>query len=236
MEITVLEIPRASLFVPSIKCQTLLGKALQEHFTKPAEVASVFSSSPSLRNSSAGANFLTNFCLNGESAKLFETVFTTEDCFSVQLCPSLHIANGEGDEQQLWNDIFNAFFKNLTKTKYFEASLRSLTIKSPFITDEQLHFMLSNLKRITKLELNITCSGISNSIGENLPELEELIVESSSGFDASTLQRFAPKLKVLKTLVLKKIWMFNDDGVKNISEIFSITSLFSVDSFYSISR
>jgi hypothetical protein len=71
---------RDSLSVPSMRCQSLLGKALQEHFTKPEGIASVFSSSPSLRNSSAGANFLTNFKIDAQSAKLFQTVFTPEDC------------------------------------------------------------------------------------------------------------------------------------------------------------
>jgi hypothetical protein len=74
--------------VPSMKCQTLLGKAIQEHFTKPAQLASVFSSSPSLQNSSAGANFLSNFKLNKNTSTLFLTVFTPEDCFSFQFSPS----------------------------------------------------------------------------------------------------------------------------------------------------
>jgi hypothetical protein len=75
-----------------MKCQSLLGKAIQEHFTKPEQVASVFSSTPSLRNSSAGANFLTNFKLDYWGAvKLFQTVFTPEDSFSVQLSPKIQI-------------------------------------------------------------------------------------------------------------------------------------------------
>ena len=64
------ETPRDPLFVPSMKCQSLLGKALQEHFTKPEQVASVFSSSPSLQNSSAGANFIANFKLDKDSVKV----------------------------------------------------------------------------------------------------------------------------------------------------------------------
>jgi hypothetical protein len=67
-----------------MKCQSLLGKALQEHFTKSSQVASIFSSSPSLQNSSAGANFITNFQVDEKSATLFETIFTPEDCFSIQ--------------------------------------------------------------------------------------------------------------------------------------------------------
>jgi hypothetical protein len=59
--------PREPFSVPSIKCQSLLGKAIQEHFSKPQQLASVFSSSPSLRNSSVGANFLTNFLINKKS-------------------------------------------------------------------------------------------------------------------------------------------------------------------------
>jgi hypothetical protein len=79
---------RDSLFVPSTRCQSLLGKALQEHFTKPDQIASVFSSSPSLRNSSAGANFISNFRIEFETMKIFQTIFTPEDCFSVQFTPS----------------------------------------------------------------------------------------------------------------------------------------------------
>ena len=55
---------RDSLFVPSVKCQSLLGKALFEHFSKIDQVASVISSSSAFRDSSVGANFLTNFVVD----------------------------------------------------------------------------------------------------------------------------------------------------------------------------
>jgi hypothetical protein len=143
---------RDSFFVPSIKCQSLLGKAVQEHFTKPDQVASVFASSPSLQNSSAGANFLTNFMVFGGTIDLVRTVFTPEDCFSCQFAPALCFNINTSEES--WGYLFS-FFQNLRNNKYLEASLRSLEISSKFITDEQLDFMLSNLKRINKLELKV---------------------------------------------------------------------------------
>ena len=162
---------RAPLFVPSIKCQSLLGKAIQEHFTKPEQVASVFSSSPSLRNSSAGANFLTNFILDEKLSKLFDTIFTPEDCFSVQFAPCIQVfAEGSDD----WKQIFHLISNLINNSRYVEASLRSLKITSAFIDDEQLQFILSHVKRIEKLELvldpecRITPNGLCDSIQENL--------------------------------------------------------------------
>jgi hypothetical protein len=173
---------RDSLFVSSMRCQSLLGKAVQEHFTKPDQIASVFSASPSLRNSSAGANFLTNFKIDAQSAKLFDTVFTPQDCFSVQFAPCLEIFSEESDD---WEQIFNFISHLINNTRYVEASLRSLKIASAFINDEQLHFILSHVKRIEKLELvldpicRITPKGLSDSIQENLSELKELGMECS---------------------------------------------------------
>ncbi len=141
---------REPLFVPSMRCQSLLGKAIQEHFTKPSQIASVFSSSPSLRNSSVGANFITNFRIDKDSIKNFDTIFTPEDCFSVQFAPCLEVlAEGSDD----WEQIFNWISNLINKTRYVEASLRSLTITSTFITDQQLQFILSHVKRIEKFEL-----------------------------------------------------------------------------------
>jgi hypothetical protein len=168
--------PRDLFSVPSIKCQSLLGKAVLEHFTKPEQIASVFSSSPSLRNSSAGANFLTNFRIDEQSITLCETVFTPEDCFSVQFTPSL-VVQAEGSDD--WEQIFNLISNLINNTRYVEASLRSLTIMSTFITDQQLQFILSHVKRIEKLglildeEYRITAKGLSDSIRENLSELKE---------------------------------------------------------------
>jgi hypothetical protein len=168
--------PREPLFVSSMKCQSLLGKAIQEHFTTPEEVASVFSSSPSLRNSSAGANFLTNVKIDAQSAKLFQAVFTPEDCFSVQFAPCIEVFSKESDD---WEQIFNWISNLINHTGYVEASLRSLKITSTFITDQQLQFILSHVKRIEKLELlldpecKITPKGLSDSIQENLSELKE---------------------------------------------------------------
>jgi hypothetical protein len=177
---------RDLFFVPSMKCQSLLGKAIQEHFTKPEDVASVFSSSPSLQNSSAGANFLANFRLDEKSAKLFNTVFTPEDCFSVQFAPYLEVfLTIFFAEERDWEQIFNFISNLINKTRYVEASLRSLKITSAFIDDEQLHFILSHMKRIEKLELiidaecRITPKGLSDSIRENLSELKEFSIECS---------------------------------------------------------
>jgi hypothetical protein len=184
--------PRNPLFVPSIKCQSLLGKALQEHFTKSDQIASVFSSSPSLRNSSAGANFLTNFKLDAQSIILFQTVFTPEDCFSVQFAPCLEVFAEKSDD---WEQIFNFISNLINKTRYVEASLRSLKIVSGFINDEQLQFILSHTKRIEKLELvlnpkcRITPKGLSDSIRENLPELKELAIQCSQAFSHFPLLR-----------------------------------------------
>jgi hypothetical protein len=106
---------RDSFFVPSMKCQSLLGKAIQEHFKYPERVACVFSSSPSLQNSSAGANFLTNFKLDEKSITLFRTVFTPEDCFSVSFAPSIHIDSEKnpGRKRPLQNAL--SFFNNSQK-------------------------------------------------------------------------------------------------------------------------
>jgi hypothetical protein len=223
--------PREPLFVPSFFCQSLLGKAVQEHFTKPQEVASVFSSSPSLQNSSAGANFLTNFRIRPDNVQLFETVFTPEDCFSIQFTPSLTFLAYNFNEQS-WDIIFNFLFKNLIKTtKYLEASLRSLTIKADLVTDEQLRFILSHLRRITKLDMilhfydgRITSRGI-RAIGENLTELIELRIQVSDALDDSVLQLFESKLKKMTKLVLEACSAIGDNGVLAISKMESLTSL-----------
>jgi hypothetical protein len=199
MNLSSVIICRHALYVPSMHCQSLLEKALQEHFTKPEEIASVFSSSPSLRNSSAGANFLTNFKLDGKSIDLFRIVFTPEDCFSVQFAFKIIIDNS--------SDF--SFLKNLTKTKYIEASLRSLTISTQLIDDEQLVFILSNLKRLTTLELNlhrdskITSTAI-NAIAENLSELTNLEIYSSAAVTTSALEFLALRLKKLNILSLQQ--------------------------------
>jgi hypothetical protein len=183
-----LSLPRDLLLVPSIRCQSLLGKAIQEHFTKPDQVASVFSSSPSLRNSSAGANFLSNFEIYSESLTLFRTVFTPEDCFALQFAPKMNVC-AESFVENLWRDVFS-FVQQLIKTRYFEASLRSLKIVSKMITDEQLYFIFSHLRRLTTLELNfhanwiITSEGLSSSIG-NLLDLTELTIENSDSVNMS---------------------------------------------------
>ncbi len=212
--------------VPSVKCQTLLGKAIQEHFTHPRQVACVFSSSPSLQNSSAGANFLTNFRIDGESVQLVKTVFTPKKCYSVQFTPQMRIYDGY--QPALSAEIFNFLKNNIEMTKYFPVSLRSLAISSDIITDEQLIFILSHLKRITKLELealpdNITSSGIIRGI-PNLKELEELIIKHSGAITASSLQVISSKLK-LSTLVLSKCRSLDTEAVLVISKMSSVTSL-----------
>ena len=134
--------PRDSLSVPSMKCQSLLGKAVQEHFTKPEQVASVFSSSPSLQNSSVGANVLTNFKIDKSSFILFQTVFTP-DCFSTQFIPSLNVSSKQvGGDERTWENIFSFLQNFITKNgNYLAASLRSLEINSEHISDQQLHFL-----------------------------------------------------------------------------------------------
>jgi hypothetical protein len=214
--------------LPSTRCQSLLGKAIQEHFTKPDQIASVFSSSPSLRNSSAGANFLSNFKIEKTSINLFETIFTPEDCFSLSFSPALHVES-EWFHEETWAKIYS-FLQTLVKKnqKYLESSVRSLAINSPNITEEQLQFILSNLKRVTKANFGlyrIPSSGISNSIGENLLDLEELRIGSSDGVDTSVVQLFSEKLKHLKKLCFSSCAHLNDESVKLISMISTITSL-----------
>ncbi len=224
---------RGSIFVPSMKCQSLLGKALQEHFTKPDQIASVFSSSPSLQNSSAGANFLTNFRIDDKSRKLFETVFTPEDCFALQFAFSLSI---ESPSRQLWTKMF-CFFRNLINlTKYLEASLRSLKIRAQFITDEQLHFILSNLRRLTKIVLDldenrqITSSAISSIGSEHLRNLEELQIKNSQVVTTPVLEVFASKLNKLTTLVFENCDSIDDESFVEISKIINLTSFSMTDS------
>jgi hypothetical protein len=216
-----------SLFVPSTRCQSLLGKAIQEHFTKPEQVASLFSSSPSLQNSSAGANFLTNFKLDWQTLTIFETVFTPEDCFSVQLSPCLDVFAKQDDD---WEIIFS-FIKNLiSNTRYVEASLRSLKIASFFINDEQLQFIFSHLKRITKLQLNlqnnlITSFSALDTIGENLLDLEQLRVFSSHRVNHSVLQLFAANLTKLEKLELEHCSQVLDGSLLAITGMKSLKSL-----------
>jgi hypothetical protein len=216
---------REPFFVPSIKCQSLLGKAIQEHFTKTDQIASVFSSSPSLQNSSAGANFLTNFKLDWQTVKLCEAIFTPEDCFSIQFAPCIEVfAEGFVCER-----IFNMISNLINKTRFLEASLRSLAISSDLITDEQLQFILSNLKRITKLEFEfgedckISSNGISG-IAEHLPELAFVRISSKTGVTAPVLALFASKLLNLKTLNLADCLHLDDDCLLEISKIQSLTS------------
>jgi hypothetical protein len=195
---------RDSLFVPSMKSQSLLGKAVFEHFTEPEQVASVFSSSPFLQNSSAGANFMTNFRINSKSIELVETVFTPEDCFAVQFSPCLEVfAEGSDD----WEHIFSMISNLINKTRYAEASLRSLKITSACINDEQLQFILSNSKRIKQLSLDlghnhVSSDGISNSIGENLSQLEDLRIFNARSLNTSVLKIFAAKLTKLTTFAV----------------------------------
>jgi hypothetical protein len=221
--------PRDSLSVPSVKCQSLLGKALQEHFTKIDQIASVFSSSPSLQNSSAGANFLTNFRLDEKSAKLFDTVFTPEDCFSIQFTPHLSLINHNSEFKTIFSFVQKLITKN--QQKYFEASLRTLVIVSSYISDEQLHFIVSNLKRINNFTLitrngcNINSWGLS-SIAENLSEVTYLAICSCGGVDTSSLELFVTKLKKLKSLSIEECASVNDDSIDAMSKIeSSITSL-----------
>ena len=205
-----------------MKCQSLLGKALQEHFTKPEQVASVFSSSPSLRNSSAGANFLMNVRVDNDSVKLFQTVFTPEDCFSVQFCQSTLIfaVNHAGDDR-IWQNIFS-FIKNLiTKNqKYLEASLKSLEMSGNFIDDEQLFFVLSNLKRITKIDIGvcpmISASGIE-SVAANCSNLEVLGLHSWKNMEIDALQAHLLRLENLRTLDLRRSVDMTDSAIQSLS-------------------
>jgi hypothetical protein len=221
---------RDPLSVPSMKCQSLLGKAIQEHFTKTKQIASVFASSPSLQNSSAGANFLTNFILGKDTLiKLFQSVFSPKECFSVQFSPALNL-NADDYSDQSWRNVFTFFQNLINTTQYVEASLRSLKLRCKFINEKQMLFIVSNLKRLTHLELDldenekISAKSI-NTIAENLPELEHLKIECTNSVNTSTLQLFSSKLKKLKSLSLESCDGLNEDGIRVISEIESLTSI-----------
>jgi hypothetical protein len=219
--------PRESLFVPSIKSQTLLGKAVLEHFRNDKQIASVFSSSPSLRNSSAGANFLTNVNINEETVKLFERIFTPEDCFSLSFSPALSI-NSMNREETVWRNIFSFLMNFLKNQKYLEASLRSLQIRSEFINDEELDFIFSHLKRITKFKYvnyrNIAMSSMGfNIIPEILPNLEEFAVHFYP--DLSDALNHFPKLSNLRKLELVDCGIIRDEDVRAICNMKSLTSL-----------
>jgi hypothetical protein len=231
MDITSFFEPRDSFFVASMKCQSLLGKAIQEHFTKPEQIASVFSSSPSLQNSSVGANLLTNFVIDNDFIKLLNVVFTPEDNFSVMFSPVLDIKN-YNDDVLIWNSIFSFLKKLLTKQhrKYFEASLRSLKIVSRHISNEQLQLVVSNLRRLTRFDLNlhlnnkITSAGLE-IIGQNLGELEELRIENAkTALTTPVLHFFARTLKKLTRLIVEFCELVNDEGVFEISKM-PLTSL-----------
>jgi hypothetical protein len=227
--------PRECFFVPSIKSQSLLGKAIQEHFTNPEEVASVFSSSPSLQNSSVGANFLTNFVIDKQSAKLFSNVFTPEDCYSCQFAPRLNLTSilfFTLDENS-WTSVFNCIKNLITKTKYLDASLRSLKISSRHINNEQLQFILSNLKRITKIEF-YQCEKITSDgwiVLENLSDLKELSFSICTGIDDRLVAHLQSKLNRLEKIDLFGCDNLHDDSVGVICKIDSLTSL-SLCSFW----
>ncbi len=224
---------REPLIVPSMHCQSLLGKAIQEHFTKSSQIASIFSSSPSLQNSSAGANFLSNFKLDEKSSLLFSNVFTPEDCFSCQFSTSIQVKfwSCKYDHEETWRNIFFVFSK-LTTTKFLAASLFSLSIATNFITDEQLNFILSNLKRINKLELDlvdnksITSEGLGKSIAENLSNLSDLRIYSCSAVTDSVIELFASKLnRNIATFKLVNCNEVTDEGILAISKTFSLNSI-----------
>jgi hypothetical protein len=224
---------RRSLIVPSMQCQSILGKAIQEHFTKPEQIASVFSSSPSLQNSSAGANVLTNFQVDEKSITLFSTIFTPEDTFSLQLAPSIKIGiNGFPRHwQHVWDEMFSFMENLIKKTKYIEASLRSLNISTNLINAEQLHFIFSNVTRIKKLELSldsnvygITSTQLESSI-ENLSELTQLRITHTRILTTSTLQLIAQKMTKLEKLILYRCLEVGDEGVLEISKMESLISL-----------
>jgi hypothetical protein len=215
---------RDSLFVPSIKCQSLLGKAIQEHFTKPSQIASVFSSSPSLRNSSAGANFLTNFEIDGDFVKIYETVFTPEDCFSIQLAFAVRL-NPVG---RSWNRIFG-FLSKLATTKYFSLSLRSLQIGDDryalLMSDRELCFIATHLKRITSLHVVSSCNISEESIrviGENLDELEELNLSGAAqGINGDAVAHLTSKMTRLTSLNLSSTSV----SVEALSELSALVAL-----------
>jgi hypothetical protein len=224
---------RDALFVPSMRCQSLLGKAVFEHFTESEHVASVFSSSPSLQNSSAGANFLMSFNICRRAISLFETVFTAQDCSSLQFASSIEIKFCSIDNdvcRWYWRRIF-AFLSNLISEQQInlEACLRSLTFSSEFIDDDQLHFVLPKLKRLTKLVLygkKITSAGIMKSVGENLLELKALTISWSNAVNNSVLQFFAEKLTKLEVLVLNGCRQaFDEKSTLGVSQMRNLTSL-----------
>jgi hypothetical protein len=200
--------PRPSFHVPSVKCQSLLGKALQEHFSKPEQVASVFSSSPSLQNSSAGANFLTNFEINETITTIFEIIFTPEDCFSVQLAPQLEMKSHHDDgAEEAKSPSVLCFLKHLlSNTKYLEASLRSLQLNSIPITAEDFKFITSRVKRLTKFSL-LSMAGLSvdlvKSILENLSkELVHLSFAFCGFIDAASAFEELGRCKKLESFAL----------------------------------
>jgi hypothetical protein len=208
---------RELLFVPSF-CQSLLGKALFEHFSKIDQVASVISSSSAFRDSSVGANFLTNFVVDEKTIFFNQIVFNPEDCFSVQLTATLTIQ--ENFREQKWELIFG-FVKNLiTKTKFLEASLRSLTVKSDSFTDDQARFLVSNLKRIEKFDMSfcrlITSSAIE-SVAAMCPKLEILGLNSCYDLEIDDFQQHLLKLENLRTLDLRRTLNMTDSGIQSLS-------------------
>jgi hypothetical protein len=170
---------RESLHASSMKCQTLLGKAMQEHFVTFDFIAVIFSSSATLRNSSFGANFLLNSCLSKTTINLFKIVFTPEDCSSLQFIHQLTISGAYA-----WTDIFAFLRRFIRDTRYLVQSLRSLNFWCQWnsganvsvITDE-LFFFVSHLHNLRTLQLT-KCDKLRNDgiklVCENLPFLTNL--------------------------------------------------------------
>ncbi len=223
--------PRDAFSVPSTRCQSLLGKALQEHFTIPQHVASVFSSSSSLRNSSAGANFITNFRIDAQSAKLFSNIFTPEDCFSLQFAPEITLISIDLPEN--WNRMYSFFEKFISRSRFLEASLKSLTLLCKHINNQQLHFIIWNLKRLTKLKIQYFRNGVSpagmNNMFEHLSSsLVELHISECDALlqsDNNALEGLPTRLKNLKSLHISQCDAFPNRGLASIAQTTSLTSL-----------
>ena len=195
---------------------------MEKHFKnisqKPEEIASILSSSPSLQNSSVGANFLTNFTIDEKSVKLFQNVFTPEDCFSVQFTPALAVQ--ENFRDQKWESVFSFVTNFITNTKYLEASVRSLEYTSDRLTDEQLRFLVSKLRRLVKIDIGvcpmISASGIE-SVAANCSNLEVLGLHSWKNMEIDALQAHLLRLENLRTLDLRRSVDMTDSAIQSLS-------------------
>jgi hypothetical protein len=192
---------RQSLHVPSLYCQSLLGKAVLEHFTSESEIAAVFSSSSSLQNSSAGANLASNFHVDENTFRLFTTVFAPPTCFSVQFVPAWSVIRCSMSFSSKIRYEITDLLSDLAKTPYARESLRWLDLRALDVTSALLEQIVSDFPRIETLILSRPKQNVSLTSLQKLPDLKRVKI-SLYGNASSDAILVLSKLRALTSLTL----------------------------------